>query len=557
MVGKESYAEQQEPKVTRLLLPYELHALALTDLLTIPVVDRYRYRYLFDNVGGVDWVKSISASLGRISRSGIPKRPVPLANNRLVRVDLLDQVRSINDLDEYIGVWENLRFDPVNNILLTKVGLRTVLASSPIIPLAKVRESDGRFSTVPLNELASASVVRLNAGHLNEKVTFSLQELTRSAAPVVSGEYFESRSQTTIKDNGSFATIWGGLYYDFLGIRESSDPKVTDEDLFFESLGIGDTKLGLTAVKIFEKLQSDQRIAMFFSGVTGKPRVVVFLPALNRRLGDGISGVVITFDVRDEDIDEDSHGILTLRGKALKDFAREVIFIMPNGLNGYVLFNNKGKRQDEVPFQVANDTTIPGPHTKRLQAGISCVRCHEGQGHSGWIPAKNDVMTLVENGFDVFGDVTAKDQLIIDTVKELSQQYKGRPDKFFALARQSYQSAMTEYTASFADTNPTKVVTLAAQNLEKNFAAHNYGTLNAELALKRLGFTVVPKGDAKNYLKILLRPDKDSRAFGIVPEDARIAALVSGIPLPQRDFSMIYSFAQFRAQKVLKELRKP
>lgn len=539
-----------EPKLTALLTPKAVQLMAWEDLQSLPPEQRLLTRYIYDPKGGVDWVKSQSANLNRISRSSLIFRPVPMADNRLLRVDLSAMVFDLKELTEVLDTWELLRFDPTMNLLLTKSGIRIVLSiPENQRPHARVREGKV-FADYPLHLLKDVDVVRINAQHLNPNITNSLQLETFSAAPVISSGYFETRALSTIQDKGAFKVIWGGLYYQFNGIKKNLK-KGTDEDLFFESLGVGDIAAGITAQKIYDRLRSEQRLAMFRSDVTGKPRQIDFLPTLNRRIGDGVSAVSVTHDIKDEDIDQSQHAIYTLRKAAFKDNAREVVFIKANGFNGYVLFNNKGELQDEVPFDVAGDSTVPNPHTKRLQCAISCIRCHEVP-HSGWIPARNDVMTLLEKGLDVFGDVSDLNRPVFETIRELSAQYKGRPDRFFAQARNSFQVSMLEATGAWIG-SPTAIVGVAGKHLQTSFNEYNYERVTPVKALRELGFESVPATGATKFLQGLLKPSLQDAVFGIIPEDPVIFALTHDLPIYRKDFAMIHAFAQFRAQRELQK----
>lgn len=533
-----------EPKLDVLLSPGQAIVLAATDIQSLTPQQRLTTRYLFDSKGGKEWVQSMTGTLNRISRNYDPCRPVPLANNRLLRVDLLSLISETKDLQAIIDTWDELRFEPMVNLLLTPELVPNIMAQ-PSRPQAILRV-DGKFTTLPFEKLdLTADVLRFS------KVPIELQIALNTTAPIVSGSYFENRVLSTIKDKGAFLFIWGGLYYEFNGIKRSKVKGVTDEDLFFsEILGVGGQ--GVKAQDIYDRLRSEQRVAMFRSDVTGKPRQIDFLPALNRRIGDGINGVSVTHDVADQDIQTIHHALLSLRKQVFKDKAREIIWIKSNGFNGYLLIKAEdGSIQDEVPFDIANDTMIPGANTKRLQAGVSCMRCHETiAGHSGWIPVRNDVQTLLKEGLDVFGDVSQPNKSVFDTLRELGSQYKGNPVKFFQGARNNFQSSLLEATGPWKGT-PTDIVTVAAKYTINSYNDYAFESITPSKALKELGFESIPDEKAQDFLKVLLKPDKNSVVLGILPEDVRIFALTHGIPIYRKDFAMILSFAQFRAEQEL------
>ena len=527
-----------------LLSPTQAISLVKVDLATLTPAQRLTTRYLYDTRGGIEWVKNETANLNRISRNTDTIRPIPLANNRLLRVDLTQLCFDLTQLQEYIDTWEELRFDPTMNLILTS-DVFNVILGLPVDkqPLVIGRLGPGKYGKWKFNECdQNVDVIRITILPLDTVIT------TLSCAFLVEGHYFDSRALSSIKDKGAFAQIWGGLSYEFNGIKRSKDQKVqTDEDLFFQALGIGNKQQ--KAQEIFDNLHSEQRIALFRSGVTDKSRQIDFLPILNRRIGDGVSGVSVTHDVRDQDIQTMHHALMSLRKKIFRDFAREVIFIKANGFNGYCLFNAQGVLQDEVPFDVANDSSIPHPHTQRLQSSISCIRCHESAGHSGWIPAQNDVMTLLENGADVFGDVSEQNKAIFETLNDLKSQYRGKPDKFFTAARNGFQEAMVSSTGLWKG-NPINAVTEAGKYLESSYNNYNFARVTPSIALQELGFEAVPDKEAIKFLKVLLKPDQNSRVFGIVPEDVRIFALTHDIPIYRKDFAMIFQFAQYRVEQL-------
>lgn len=54
--------------------------------------------------------------------------------------------------------------------------------------------------------------------------------------------------------------------------------------------------------------------------------------------------------------------------------AGEVIYTMPNKMQAYALFNNKGQRQNAAPLNVVADNV--SPVTPEIQNALSCHRCH-------------------------------------------------------------------------------------------------------------------------------------------------------------------------------------
>src|SRR5262249_21340948 len=52
----------------------------------------------------------------------------------------------------------------------------------------------------------------------------------------------------------------------------------------------------------------------------------------------------------------------------------EMIFNLPNGLQGYFVTNNKGKRLEEAPTTIVTDKFASD---KAVRNGLACMRCHD------------------------------------------------------------------------------------------------------------------------------------------------------------------------------------
>jgi hypothetical protein len=579
-------------------VPNDGIVLARVDLETVSIIDRYYTRYIWIPDGEKDSIRASSLTLNYISRATIPIRPMPVAGGRLLRIDLRHYAPREKDLEEWITHWEEFQFDPHFSLLITKDIVDFVKIDKKDLPKHKVtrtvpgkiikREETriidhpggdfhypddsgrilknveaGRYKcylefhirekdmTEEVLVSKNVDVIRLNGKHILSNAYLELQQNTGSLAPVVHHLYFMSRVLATIKDKGPYRTILGGLYYEFRGIKKAKDvkgkEKATDEDLFFEELGVGNIAQGITAKKVFDKLRSDQRAAVFRSNVTGKPRRVDMFHTLAGRETTGWGS--ITHDLKDEDIDIGTHPIMNLID--FKDAAREAIFESQNGLHIFALFDANGGLQDEAPIAVVADRTIPAPHSPKLQAAISCIRCHGISGDDGWKPVNNDVKILLNKQLDVFRDTTRKNELITDTVDRLVGLYGGNFSKNLTRARDDYAESILKVTGPWSSSlDQTDVVKISSQRIANSWAEYNYNTVDAHQALKELG-VLVPKDKAADVINRLLIPDKDDIIDGIIPEDPRIGALKRGLSINRTDWSLVYSFAAARSQKTL------
>lgn len=79
-------------------------------------------------------------------------------------------------------------------------------------------------------------------------------------------------------------------------------------------------------------------------------------------------------------------------GKANFDFAAsEVIYSLPNGLQGYFLTNAQGVRQNAAPTNIVQDNSGQNPKGSEIVNASSCSRCHNG----GLIPLTDQVRDSV------------------------------------------------------------------------------------------------------------------------------------------------------------------
>ena len=185
-----------------------------------------------------------------------------------------------------------------------------------------------------------------------------LAEMTRSGGAVLRADFFIAKVLTP------------PFYYGFSGV-----PKTLNE--FYATLAVdGKTQLALRANKGASILRS---------GVTHKPRRI-------SRWQGPLGPSWVTYDSR-EDGDPLKNPV-RVPGFEFKHDASEHIAAKANGLHVFALFDAKGNRQDEVPPDIAHDSTAIG-NDQRLRAGVSCIRCHTERGYRSF---DNDFATLVEKG---------------------------------------------------------------------------------------------------------------------------------------------------------------
>jgi len=594
---------EEEITVSPAMTAKEAQALALADLTTaVPPAIRPYTHYISIPNGKPEAMKVTSLALNYASRASAIIRPAPIANGYLIRVDLQKYAGTLYSLTEWLRFWEEFRFDPSFARLITRDTIR-FLEDDFDFPYHwreeirwldhpggrlvcpeddKSRETgerpswelpQGRYDVKLYWKVYDIDVIRFDSPNLDPNVFAQLKKLTNSEAPVVEHRYFKSRLLSTIKfanrnnpqDNEQvFNKVFGGLYYEFRGIRHVRDvlgnnTRATDLDLFFESLGIGNIRAKLTTERLFETLRSDQRIAIFRSNVTGKPREVDMFHVPSDK--EGGSWGAITKDIKDENVDIGDRvyaNLLNLQPQAL-----EALFPTVTSLQIAALFNGNGELQDEVPFNVANDSTIPNPYTKRLQPIISCLRCHAGDGSNGWKDLTNDVKKMLNarKGLDIAGDLSAGNYYLnrtiysptiglfdFDTLDRLAGLYAGDFSTNIRRAKEDTMTAILKCTGPWQDGgDQTDIAKLAVNYLTGEYAEYNYDLIDAQVALRECGIDCSSKTLAQEIFNQLIVPDPSSDIGGFILEDPIVGALHAGIPVMRTDFALRESFIATRA----------
>lgn len=511
-------------------------------------------RWIAIRSGQAEDFKALSDALNKVSRGATIRRPIPVGKH-VARINLQWYAPREQDLEDWLVAWEKLEFDPTFSTLITQDTLK--LLDKTVIAFDRVewfRKEDRWQRRMAHREKQAADilVVRTNTPILQGTSYARLQEVVISQAAVVSIEYLIPRLLGSIQDKDGkkdtvFSAIWGGLYYDFAGIRSGVKGSTSDLDQLLADLGIGDGKTPFQ--QIFDKLRSDERAAMFRSNVTGKPRRILWIATPASRLSTASGVIFITEDIRDRDIDTSQHAILSLI--TLKVAAYEVIWTRANGSQGYGLFGANGERADEAPPDVVADRTVPTPHTTRLQI-FSCIRCHGP--HDGWQPFTNDVKTiLTRSKVDNFGDVSDQEinKPISDTVDRIAGWYAGDGAIPLARAREDYDRYVLKATGPWKGAGAqVHVVKLSSERLSQLYAQDRWDMVDAREALRRLGYaSPLENAAATVELQKILPPDPRARFGDIIAEDPRIAGLLAGLSITPVDWAFIESFAQERAHR--------
>jgi hypothetical protein len=253
---------------------------------------------------------------------------------------------------------------------------------------------------------------------------------------------------------------------------------------------------------------------------------------------------MITEDVRRKDIDINQRAFANLINPFIAAF--EIMYVLPNGMQGYALFDGEGNLLEKGADDVVSDHTIPEPETTELQAGISCISCHgtKGRGNQGWIDFDNRALLQLFKG-----DISQVNQAIADTQDRATGLYSNNKlDVAILLGRlrQDYSRAVLRGT-NYWGQNPAKpnvldVVDLSSTQIQQMYWKARYNPRGPAEALKWLGQTPI-QGKETAQFQALVPPDQAAATpLSLIPEDPRIAHLRAGDEITVFDFDLAYSF---------------
>jgi hypothetical protein len=541
-------------------LPAQAVALALNDARDLalkygPQVGKY-VRWLWVQNGSMEEWQSAADALNKVSRASAPAIPA-LVGGILARVDLRVYWPRAADLAEVLGFWERFAFDPYLSLLFTQGSLKVLteealsgLKTQSFRDLHTWDESTKQWVATgkrgwverSLTKIKDVVVERINAPHLHASGIEKLQAWTGSLAPVVHSGYFETRALSTIKDrdNGKesvFSTIYGGLYDELAGIRKSAVKGRTDLDQLFIDLGIRGAEKGYRA--LFDEVRSDKAAVLIHSNVTNKRRRIRVYPVLS-----SIFGVVsVTEDIRDRDIDVDSDALRDVVNS--KVFAYEVIWTAQNGHQKFALYGAEGQLLESGADDVVSDHDLPRPVTTRLQAAISCIRCHGP--HEGWQPFGDDLRARLNRGSIIFKSADEEDRV--------RGQHTWNIDGTLTRLRDDYSQATLLSTGKWQGSPANKdiVARVAAVHAEV-WARQRFRLVTPEYALRTLG--EIPQKGREAFQLWKLLPPEGHAALGFFAEDPLLTALKDGQSILWNDWQLLYGYALTRAERTRAEQRQ-
>lgn len=470
--------------------PRDWSGWAIADLINIPESRRPFIRYLaIPGWGNERWWPAANFTLNTVvSHSRVIRNAVPIANGWMLRVDLSELSPNSSEgksqLAKTIEVWDGLAAkDPYLHI--PDVNLKDKIAVvSPVVPPDQA-------------EL--------------------LATITLSPGAVYRLDWFMAKALQTLND---------GQYYEFRQV-EFAPEKGNARDNW------------LTKRKVFVGTSEDGggslRAAMERSEVTAKPRRVDMMNTLARVNGlASITRDLIDETPRDRNI-PNAHPFLSLL--EIADDGAEIIVSAPNGLHDYLLANGKGEILREAPPQLVHDTTIPSPHTKRLQPGISCIACHCIDNEDGWRTVRNEVKLMVDSGLNVFADLGGGKFSREEVLDKLAGFYALNPEDAeqpLPRARRDYSTAVSLCAAGVKFEADKSIVTQIGQLTTSIVHGYEYDYITPELAAREIGYAV-PEGFKGNPIRAIVGEVSTEQEIHVF-----VGRLMIGLGINRASFEVIY-----------------
>jgi serine/threonine-protein kinase len=155
--------------------------------------------------------------------------------------------------------------------------------------------------------------------------------------------------------------------------------------------------------------------------------------------------------------------------QAFQQDGGEIVFNLPNGLQGYLLVDGKGKRLDDAPTQVVEDSLkITG--TSTIHNGLSCMVCH-----SSGIKTCTDVMRTQST---VKGDALAKLRRLHPTPAVMNRYFRHDEERF--------RRSLDKVVGPFLGADRARAATLEGEPILE-VCRHYFGELSLEQAARELG----------------------------------------------------------------------
>jgi hypothetical protein len=183
-------------------------------------------------------------------------------------------------------------------------------------------------------------------------------------------------------------------------------------------------------------------------------------------------------------------------GSSFEHKGGEIIFHLPNGLQGYMLVDANGRRLDRAPVEIVSDPKRPD---RIVETGISCMSCHV----AGVIHKADQIRAHVEKNPNVF---SKEDREAVLALYPLEARFKALVDE----DAERYRQALVKTGAAAGEPEPVSDLTLRYEGeVDLRAAAAEAGLppeefvqrLNTSTALGRiLGPLKVPGGSVQRQV---------------------------------------------------------
>jgi len=531
--------ENRKPpaKPTAVPTPADAVVLAATDIAGLALEDQPFQRYLFTYDTSNEFYGAFCYVINSsISHAATLYKPPRLAGGHLIRIDLRRLWPQKQEFQSLIPIYEELAtidpyFHVTGQVTVKKKVKKTVEVTE--FEEKTVTEKTGRqvrklyqyangqqfyrledetrtvTKKVPVKRKKEVEeeveeqiegtehALHLLGTNKTDAPILVLAESTRSAVPILRADWF-----IFIVSNSDEAE--NGRYYQFRLIEKSKDDK-SAEQLWLESVGID--------YAVVQNIRADQRVGMWRSKVTGKPRAIEYFFAPSTRPAVGPAGVSITRDYFKGAVDAKEHPLKNLLN--YKFDGSEAMGYLRNGMMTFTLFDGAGELVTKAPPNLVADRTIPAPHDTELTSMISCIRCHGPT--DMWMDAPNEVLHLSKGvrGLNFFDDESDKENPEA-TMDRLAGLYAGEMDEFLRISRNTHAKA------TFIVTGGMKIPDVS-KKIGEIYNTYRYDLVTVQTACLELGWRVSEE-DAYDWFHRIL-PKLPPNRFGVSPENVTVGTL--------------------------------
>jgi len=536
-------AQQVSPK--KLPNPSDAVRLAALDLQTMSEDAQPFQRYFWTDDTSKAFHGAFNYVLNTtVSHASVLYLPTITANGHLIRVDTRRIWPRTKHIEQFFPVFEELALiDPYFHMQGT---IEQEVTKQVKVTVPRYKANDGKFYDYKFENqvtkvVTTASEHAIHLGGLDGDMSAIqyLSEATLSQAPILNAKWFIRITTTSnSKENGR--------YIQFRGFKKSQKDAAGNitksaEQLWLEGMGIDYSQ-------VKNDLQSDQRIGKWRSLITGKPRAIEYLYALNVRAAVGPMVVTMTRDYFTGTISAKNHPIKNLLN--YKFDGTEAIGPLPNGMLSFLLFDGDGNLVDVAPQTLVSDRTVPAPHPADLQGPISCIRCHGPT--EMWMDTKNDVMAFTKGnlGVNIYDDESDENLTPEEALDRISGLYTGELAEPLRISRNTHAKATFLVTGGMDIPDVTKKIAEIYQEFR-------YDPVTPEVACRELGYVVSAEKAAVVFNSIV--PKLPPNRHGIRTENVMVATLrawSSNAPLyvNRDDWEQEYSDTMLRV--LTEEIRK-